>query len=121
MKLIVAGGRDFNDFHVVKMTMARLNLEISEIVCGMAQGADMMGKMWAMGRGIPIKPFPAHWGTHGKAAGHIRNREMAAYADALVAFWDGRSVGTHSMIQEARKRGLKVWVFEYNGRPLNIK
>jgi hypothetical protein len=33
---------------------------------------------------------------------------MAAYADALVAIWDGRSPGTRHMISEAQRRGLAI-------------
>ncbi len=32
------------------------------------------------------------------------------YADALVAVYDGKSRGTKNMIEEATKRGLKVYV-----------
>jgi len=35
---------------------------------------------------------------------------MAEYADALVAFWDGKSKGTKNMIETARKLGLKTEV-----------
>lgn len=31
-------------------------------------------------------------------AGPIRNRDMGKYADYLVAFWDGKSIGTKDMI-----------------------
>ncbi len=53
------------------------------------------------------------WDIHGKSAGHIRNAEMADYADALIAFWDGKSRGTANMIENARKRGLKIKIFYY--------
>lgn len=36
---------------------------------------------------------------------------MADYADALIAIWDGESRGTANMIEEAEKRGLKVFVY----------
>lgn len=38
---------------------------------------------------------------------------MAEYADALIAFWDGKSKGTKNMIEEAEKRNLKVIVKNY--------
>lgn len=44
--------------------------------------------------------------------------QMAEYADALVAFWDGKSKGTKHMIETARKHGLKVRVVPYVFEPI---
>lgn len=57
--------------------------------------------------------FPADWNKHGKAAGPILNAEMAEVADALIAFWDGKSRGTANMIQLAKDKGLKVAIVYY--------
>lgn len=38
---------------------------------------------------------------HGRAAGPIRNQQMAERADALVAVWDGASRGTGDMLRRA--------------------
>ena len=46
-------------------------------------------------------------------AGPIRNEEMAEVSDALIAFWDGKSRGTKSMIEIARRKGLQVAVVKY--------
>lgn len=58
--------------------------------------------------------FKADWDKHGKAAGFKRNTEMAKYADALIAFWDGKSKGTKHMIDTAKSHNLKVRVIAYN-------
>ncbi len=84
-----------------------------EIVCGMAKGADLLGKRYAEERGFKVKEFPADWNTNGKKAGPMRNTEMANYADALIAFWDGTSSGTGHMIEKAKQKGLKVRVIKY--------
>lgn len=68
--------------------------------------------MFARKNNIPIKVFLANWPEHGRAAGPIRNREMAEYADALIAFWDWKSAGTKNMIDEMRKRDKPVYVVE---------
>jgi len=41
--------------------------------------------------------------------------QMADYADALVAVWDGESRGTVHMICRAKENGLKVYVVDKNG------
>lgn len=113
MKVIVAGGRTVHSDYLIALGMARAAKEgiiPAEIVSGRASGADRAGERWAHGRGLPVKGFPADWDAHGKAAGPIRNRAMAAYADALVAFWDGESCGTANMVAEMRKLGKPVVV-----------
>jgi len=76
---------------------------------------DGLAEEWARENGIPIKRFPADWDKHGKAAGPIRNRAMAEYADALLAVWDGESKGTANMILEMHRMGKPVFVWRVNG------
>ena len=73
-----------------------------------------MGEEWARYNNLRVQRFPADWGTYGISAGPRRNASMAEYADALIAVWDGVSRGTRNMIQEARKRGLKVYIHNIN-------
>lgn len=113
MKVIIAGGRDFNDLEFLQKKLGNFYYRISEVVSGAAKGADTLGEMWAYSKNIPVKQFPANWKEHGKSAGPIRNREMGKYADALIAFWDGKSKGTKDMIGVAIKEGLWVKVFYY--------
>lgn len=115
-KVIIAGGRDFNDYNYLRDSVNVFllsKLRGLEIVCGMANGADMLGAQWAVLHAVDVKEFPADWNTHGKAAGPIRNKEMAEYADTLIAFWDGKSKGTKNMIDNALKYGLETHVYMY--------
>jgi hypothetical protein len=77
--------------------------KLGEIVSGCAKGVDTVGERWAEGRNQKLTRFPANWDKYRKAAGIIRNEEMAAYADGLIAFWDGESRGTKHMIDTMRK------------------
>jgi hypothetical protein len=118
VKTIIAGSRTFEGRGeksvkaYLTSLVESLKFPITEVVSGCARGIDTIGEEWAKERGIPVKRFPADWDKHGKAAGAIRNREMAEYAEALVAIWDGESKGTKNMIQEADRRGLAVCVLE---------
>lgn len=107
MKVIIAGSRSFHDYPRLKSHMDALAAQedIEEVVCGGARGADILGKKWAMERGIRVKMFIPDWDGYGKAAGIIRNTEMGNYADYLVAFWDGKSTGTAHMIQYMKSKG----------------
>lgn len=83
------------------------------IISGHASGADALGERYAQERGFLLETYPADWKVLGKADGPIRNAKMAEVADALIAFWDGKSRGTKNMIDTATKRGLKVAVVRY--------
>jgi hypothetical protein len=112
-KIIVAGGRDFEDYFSVELALERVIASGDEIVSGGARGADTLGERYAEEQNHPLKIFPAEWDKYGNSAGHIRNREMAKYANILVAFWDGKSRGTISMINNAMDAGLEVHVYRY--------
>jgi len=115
-RVIIAGGRDFNDFDLLKQKMDKLLSNVIgdiAIVSGMARGADSLGARYAVLKGYALHSFPADWDKYGKSAGYRRNEEMARNADALVAFWDGKSKGTKHMIDIARLHGLKVRVINY--------
>lgn len=107
MKLIVAGGRDY------KGNVARwidfAEIEVTEVVSGGATGADRLGEEYAEARGIPVRHFIPNWKDYGRAAGPMRNKEMAEYADAVALFAGGK--GTDSMYQEAKKAGIQVYDF----------
>lgn len=111
MKVIIAGSRDvtFPLLHVVR-AVDESGWMITEVVSGCARGVDEHGEQWAKRRDIPVKRFPADWDRHGRAAGPIRNRQMAQYADALIAIWDGKSRGTKNMIDEMNKCGKPVLI-----------
>ncbi len=115
MKTIIAGSRHIkNPKHLLDaIRIAEENgVYLDEIVSGMADGPDYMGYTYAKARGIPFKTFPAEWNKYGKAAGPIRNQKMAEYANALIAIWDGKSPGTHDMIERAKAAGLKIFVYK---------
>lgn len=115
MKVIIAGGRNFNNYEeLCKFCDKALSKQTEvEIVSGTANGADKLGERYAKDKGYTIKQFPADWDTYGKSAGYKRNAQMAEYSDALIAFWDKSSKGTKHMIDLAKKTNLKVKIFYY--------
>lgn len=115
MKVIIAGSRDITSYSQVCSAIRLSNFEITEVVSGKAKGVDSIGEHYALMHKIPIKEFPAEWEKYKRPkgknpAGIIRNQEMAEYADALVAVWDGVSTGTKDMIKKAKLEGLKVYI-----------
>jgi hypothetical protein len=102
-KIVVAGGRHFNDYQLLSRYLDHVLGSKKEthnivVVCGKAKGADSLGEKYAIERGYDVEEFPANWDMYGKRAGYLRNKQMGIAADAAVAFWDGVSKGTEHMI-----------------------
>ncbi len=112
MKVIIAGSRLFVPTHNDVLLLDKFKNNITEVVSGCAKGGDAFGESWASWNKIPIKKFPANWELYGKAAGHIRNSEMAEYADGLIAFIINNSKGTSNMIKQAKENNLWIKVIE---------
>lgn len=107
MKVIIAGSRykdaeqkiPFDDYSLVAQAIERSGFDITEVVCGMAIGADRLGEKWALANSVDIKEMPADWNQFGRSAGPQRNRAMSQYADAAIIVWDGVSPGSRNMIE----------------------
>lgn len=114
MKVIVAGGRDFNNMLMARHYLDKLLSNKDVIVEGGARGADFQGLVYALMTGIEMISIPADWNLHGKQAGPLRNIEMSKTGDALIAFWDGQSRGTAHMINTMLRSGKPVTVIYYS-------
>lgn len=129
-RVIIAGSRKFTDQLTTDKVLDGIFPEAKGlvIVCGEAAGPDTLGKRWGLSRGHSIASFPADWDNleapgavirttksgkkYNAIAGHVRNEEMAKYANAegtgaLVVFWDGKSKGTKNMIDLAKRYKLR--------------
>lgn len=117
-KIIIAGGRDFMDYNLLKEKTNKILQEKKVthkivIISGCARGADTLGLRYASENAFDVEEYPADWNKYGKKAGYVRNVEMAENADALIAFWDGKSKGTKHMIDIATERNLPIRVIRY--------
>ena len=104
MRVVIAGSRHYTDVKLIEEAVRESGFLISEVVSGCARGIDTLAIEWAETNNIPVKRFPAdaNFALDGKLGGFARNGEMAAYADALIAIWDGVSPGTNNMIGQAK-------------------
>jgi hypothetical protein len=105
MKIIIAGSRTITDYSVVIKAIenSQFKDKITEVVCGCAIGVDRLGQQWAISKNITVKEMPADWNKYGKAAGPIRNLQMAEYADGAIIIWNGKSPGAKDMIKQIKK------------------
>lgn len=102
-KVVIAGGRDFNDFPKLCDTMDKLlkqQIKINQItiISGGARGADILGERYARLRNFGLVKMKADWDKYKKRAGFIRNEEMLDFTDGVVCFWNKKSKGTKHMI-----------------------
>ena len=119
MKIIIAGGRDFNNYNILDKVISKIvNIEKDIIISGAARGADSIGADWAKKHSVPVKMYHANWDRYGKSAGYIRNAEMGENADALIAFWDGKSKGTLNMIKTMQLNKKPYRIFDYEGNEI---
>lgn len=117
MKVLVCGGRDFNDYDLLVDTLIGLlgQYEIKDVIfiSGRASGADKLGERFAKANNCELLVFPADWNKFGKAAGFIRNQQMLdeGKPDLVVALPGGR--GTADMVRRAKKHGIEVAEVKY--------
>ena len=121
MRLLVSGGREFDDVDFIVNRLNRLHesRSITELIHGAARGVDTICGYWADEVvGITSTAVPAEWldedGNYDKGAGHKRNQQMLAEyrPDALFAFPGGR--GTADMVARADKVLSEVWQSHWN-------
>lgn len=117
-KVIIAGSRGFSNYKLLKEKCNEYLREKRKeyniiIISGGARGADFYGEKYAQDEGFSLEVFLANWNKFGKSAGFRRNEQMAEVADALIAFWDGKSNGTKHMIEIMENKKLLVRVVNY--------
>lgn len=112
MKVLVCGGRDFEDYDMLKTVLSALQVEkgaFTLIIHGAARGADRMAGQYARRHGIAEQAVSADWDKHGKAAGPIRNKQMLELGkpDLVVAFPGGK--GTANMVEQSKAAGVEIF------------
>lgn len=126
MKVIIAGGRDIEDWDALTDAIKESGFEITHVISGGADGVDTMAVEWAKQEEIPWTVYPAKWKKYRamgmvKRAGIDRNQQMSEVGEALIAVWDGQSTGTKDMIDRATRKGLPVYVKRVPPKPKQEK
>lgn len=81
--------------------------DLAKVIQGGCTGADKIAKDVCLSIGFLCDEYPADWKAHGKAAGPIRNAEMAKIADVCIALPGGR--GTEDMVNKMLGLGKPVY------------
>lgn len=123
MRVLVCGGRDYNDWGTFQHAMCKIAEErfprtesddagnylyAVTIIAGGADGADKLAASWAAIEWSGYEEYKANWSTHGRAGGPIRNQRMLdkGKPNLVIAFPGGR--GTSDMVRRAKSAGVEV-------------
>jgi len=106
MKIIVTGGRDYNNANRLNRVLS--TLKPTTIVEGGSSGADRLAKDYANSNNIKLLTNQADWDKHGPSAGPLRNKKMILeHPDAIVLAFPGGK-GTANCINQAMEYGMVV-------------
>ena len=100
MKVAVVGSRG-----IFAIDIGMYISDGDEIVSGGAVGVDSCAAEYAKKNGLKLTVFLPQYERYGRAAPIERNKKIVDYADKIIAFWDGKSKGTLSVIKYAEKTG----------------
>jgi hypothetical protein len=107
MKTAVIGSRKL----MITNLEVYLPADTTEIVSGGATGIDTCAKHFSLTHNIPYTEYRPDYTRYGRAAPIVRNRQIVDHADRVIAFWDGTSRGTRSVIDYCRKIGKPLTVY----------
>lgn len=106
MKLAIVGSRSIGSIELAPY----ISENVAEIVSGGARGVDALAQTFAKKHGLLFTEFLPRYERYGRAAPLKRNEQIAAYANAALVFWDGKSKGTAYTIKCFEKRGKPIRV-----------
>ncbi len=119
-KVILAVSKSFNNYDLFKEKFVyylseKMKTMSLVVITGASILTDMYINKLSMESGIDFikEPHQANWAKYGQDAVSVSNEEMTSSADALIAFWDGRSQAIKNMLELAKKKKLKHAVVRY--------
>ena len=118
-RVAVVGSRHFPNPEVIIAYVSNLPAD-TILVSGGAEGVDTIAERAARARLLAVEVFAADWERLGRKAGPIRNQQIVAMSDLVVAFWDGRSRGTLNTVMRAVEAGRDVKVFDRDGLEVSL-
>lgn len=101
MKVAVVGSRNLTNIEIGRY----ISEDVNEIISGGAVGVDSCAAEYARINGLKLTEILPQYDKYGRGAPIVRNKEIVNYADKVIAFWDGSSKGTLSVIKYAEKVG----------------
>ncbi len=112
MRVAIIGSRsiEYERLHqkAYELLCENIPANATEIVSGGAVGIDTLAELYAANHHLPTKIFKPDYAKYGKRAPLVRNDEIIAYAQYVLAVWDGQSHGTAYTVAACLKEGVPV-------------
>ena len=89
---------------------------VTELVTADESGIEISTQEYARARGLLVTKFPTEYEEYGSMAPDRRNIKMVDYADAVIAFWDGKSTETKSVIDRCAQSHKKLSLYMVAGQ-----
>ena len=114
MNIAVIGSRkvDESSWEYIQKRLAVYVKPEDIIISGGAIGIDKLAERYAKENDIPTQIFLPNYKKFGsKQAPHERNMLIVNTSDIVIAFWDGKSPGTRSVIAFAKRKNKRIVVY----------
>ncbi len=118
-RVILAVSRTFNNYGLYKEKVLhylsdKMKTHTVVIITGVSRSSDIFTDKLLDEIYFIKEHHKANWEKYGEQTILVSNDEMTNSANALIAFWDGRSKGVKNLIDNAKQKGIKVAVVEFN-------
>lgn len=115
MRYAVIGSRGFRNLAIAAQVVSSLPAG-SVVVSGGARGVDQCAARAARRAGLQVVEIRPDYARHPpRIAPLIRNKQIVAGADRVLAFWDCTSTGTMNAVRHALKAGRSVMIWLEDG------
>ena len=111
MQVAIVGSRDSRELTVDDL-IQMIPLNCTRLISGGAEGVDQLARQAAETLGIPLTEYLPDYETYGRRAPLVRNSQIIAEADLVLAIWYKISHGTAHTITECIRRRIPVIVID---------
>ena len=116
--VIVAGSSSFRNYELLKekcdyYLSGKMKTNNVVILSGTSNNTKEMITRYCVENGIVSEQFEADWHIYGNDAHRICSAKMIEKANAVIAFWDGRSTYTKMLVDMAKEIHIKTAVVPF--------
>lgn len=121
--VIVAGSSSFRNYELLKekcdyYLSGKMKTNNVVILSGTSNNTKEMITRYCVENGIVSEQFEADWHIYGKDAHRICSAKMIEKANAVIAFWDGRSTYTKMLVDMAKEIHIKTAVVPFKAEKM---